>query len=101
MKTKTLQILAFALFLAVPPILAKLFPRIRIIFYIIVAIIIYAAISRRIRNTPLRVVFFGICMYIFHQLFLILGPGFMFYWVAGSLGFGFISSIIIFGIGGP
>ncbi len=101
MKTKTLQMILFGFFMAGPMILAVILPQFKWIFFIVVGIIFYSAISRRIRSRPLKFTFFGIAMYIFYELWVLIGAIFMFYWIAGSIGFGFISSIIIFGIGGP
>jgi|GEM_PF-4005828 len=99
MKPKMIKILLFAALMAGPMILAYFYQPLQIVIFIFIGILIYYAISQRIKSTSLRLIFFGIFMFIFYQLWMVLGALIMFYYIAGSFGFSFVSSIIIFGVG--
>ncbi|MFW5902654.1 MAG: hypothetical protein ACOCTT_02080 [archaeon] len=99
MKPKMIKILLFSLLLAGPMVLAYFYEPLKLVIFIFIAILIYHQINQRIRSTTLKLVFFGAFMFIFYQLWMVLGALIMFYYIAGSLGFSFISSIIIFGVG--
>lgn len=99
MKAWQLKALVFGFILGAPIILAALLPQFRWIFFFAIAVEIYGVVSRILHGT-MALIISGVLIYIFYELWWLITPLFMFYWVAGSLGFGMISSIIIFGIKG-
>ncbi len=100
MNANLLKALIFGFIISLPLILAKLLPQFKWVFFFAVSIEIYAMVSKRIRSKPIKYVTAGFLIYLFYRLWYVIGALFMFYWIAGSIGFGFISSIIIFGIKG-
>lgn len=85
---------------AIPLLLSWTFPRFKWIFFLVVAIEIYALVDRILRGRALTIIISGFLIYVFYELFIVAAPILMLYWVIGSLGFGMIGSIIVFGMGG-
>lgn len=101
MNPNVIKAIIFGLIVGVPLILAQLLPQFFWVFFFVIAIEIYAMVAKRVRSKSLKFVISGILIYGAYQFFHIFAGLFILYWIIGSIGFGFISSIIIFGIGGP
>ncbi len=99
MKASYMKILIIGFLISLPVMLAVIFPQFKWIFFLVVAVEIYAVVSR-ILHGAMALVVSGILIYVFYQLWWLIAPLFMLYWIAGSLGFGMIISTIIFGIKG-
>ncbi len=96
---RTIKALLFGLLMGGPILAAKLIPQFKWVFFFFVAAMWYGFLSRVIRAKSLRYIMFAIGFYIFYRLWFIIGALYIGYFIAGSLSFGMISSIIIFGVG--
>lgn len=83
---------------ALPLILSWVYPQFKWIFFLVIVIEIWSLTSRILPGKILTLVVSGFLVYWVYKLWVISAPLVMLYWVAGSLGFGMIGSIIVFGL---